>query len=246
MSASGVNGGDGANGANGASEPATNRASGPLLVVLAAGASVRLGEPKALVVIGGRSVVAALVEVAAPVFEHTLVVVGAHAHAIRAHLDERFAVEPAARSAARHAARARIDVVVNDEHARGRTGSLACAVHAAPERDLVVAPVDVPRVERRTFEQLAAAWRAAGAPPRGWLAPCVTEHDGSRRFGHPIVIGRELARAVLAFAPDAPLQRVRALAEPLLAVDVASARILEDLDTPADLDELRRRAEAGD
>jgi molybdenum cofactor cytidylyltransferase len=213
-------------------------AHGPLLVVLAAGASVRLGEPKALVAIGGRSVVAALVEEAESVFERALVVVGAHADAIRAHLDAHFSTRPAAR--------ARIDVVVNAEHERGRTGSLGVAVRAAQGRDLVVAPVDVPRVEQRTFEQLAAAWREAGAPPRGWLAPWVPRHDGTRGFGHPIAIGRELARAVLGMEPDAPLHRLRAQAAPLLSVEVASARILEDLDTPADLGELRRRAAAGD
>lgn len=221
----------------------------PVVVVLAAGASLRLGEPKALVEIGGRSVAAALIAEASFAFERVVVVVGGHAEAIRAHVDAlgelQVAQQPHGLPHGREHGPTHIDVVVNADFARGRTGSLACAVRAAPDRDVVVAPVDVPRVERTTFLALAAAWRAAGAPANGWLAPYVAAPDGERRFGHPIVLGRTLARKVCELDPDAPLHALRARAAPLLALEVASTRILEDLDTPADLAELRRRADAG-
>jgi len=217
----------------------------PVVVVLAAGASLRLGEPKALVDIGGRSVAAALIAEASVVFERVVVVVGAHAQAIRAHVDALGELQVGERTHGHSHGRIHVEVVVNADFARGRTGSLACAVRAAPDCDVVVAPVDVPRVGRSTFLALAAAWRAAGAPANGWLAPYVVALDGVRRFGHPIVLGRELARRVCELDPEAPLHVLRARAAPLLAVEVASTHILEDLDTPADLAELRRRADAG-
>jgi CTP:molybdopterin cytidylyltransferase MocA len=90
------------------------------------------------------------------------------------------------------------------------------------------------------FAALAAAWRAAGAPERGWLAPCVRTAAGPR-YGHPIVLGRGLA-ATLAEAPaDAPLWSLRAAARPLFSAAVESLSVLDDLDGPDDLARLRAK-----
>ena len=193
----------------------------PLLVVLAAGGSTRLGETKALVDIAGRAPLERLVAAARTACDGALVVAG-DAH------DEIAARLPAG-----------CRLVHNADPRAGRTGSVQAAVRAAPGRDLCIAPVDVPLVPSSVFDSLAAAWSAAGAPPRGWLAP---RHAPSGRHGHPVLVGRRLLEELSAFGPDAPLSGLRALAAPLLQADTASARVLDDLDTPWELEELRRIA----
>lgn len=193
------------------------------LVLLCAGASVRLGEPKALVRLGarGESALAGLLAAGAALGDpHPLVICGAEHERLRAELPDgsECAHNPAWRA--------------------GRTGSVQLAVRLRPESDLCLAPIDVPRVPAKVFAGLARAWKEHGAPPRGWLAPCVV-HAGRSHFGHPLVLGRELLSVLKEFPPDRPLRELRASARPLLALEVASASILEDLDTPADLARMR-------
>ena len=91
-----------------------------------------------------------------------------------------------------------------------------------------------------TIEALRARWAALGAPANGWLAPRFDA--GPRpRHGHPVVLGRGLAARLADLAPDAPLSTLRAVAQPLEGVAVDDSAILDDLDTPADLEGLRAR-----
>lgn len=195
----------------------------PALVILAAGASERLGQPKALVEIGGKLALEWLVEAGAWLDDApALVIVGAHTAAIRARAPKS------------------CEILDNPAWKRGRTGGAALAARARAGRDLCLAPIDVPLVPSTVFRALEEAWRAACAPPRGWLAPRC-----AGRFGHPIVIGRELAREIEFLEEDSSLRALRALAEPLLAVAVESAATLDDLDTPEDLARLRARFPPG-
>ncbi|MEL6714174.1 MAG: NTP transferase domain-containing protein [Planctomycetota bacterium] len=209
------------------------------VVVLAAGASSRLGSPKALADLGGRSALERLTGAALTVSggEPVRVVVGAHAAEIPAAL-------PALEG---------VEWIVCDDWRLGRTASLRTAARTiGPGRDIVVAPVDVPLVAADTFGRLARAWTTAGAPASGWLAPFVetasleskSTPTGSRaRFGHPVVLGADLVRGLEALAEDAPLRALRERAAPLLSVPVRDAAILDDLDTPDDLEALQRRFE---
>jgi molybdenum cofactor cytidylyltransferase len=191
----------------------------PALVILAAGASRRLGEPKALADIGGMTVLDRLLDAGACLDGRPLVVAGAHWTAISA------------------AAGERADCAHNSGWESGRTGSVMLAARERAGRDLCIAPVDVPLVPRSVFEELADAWERAGRPPHGWLAPRC-----SGRFGHPVVIGRELLATWKDVPPDRPLRELRELAGPLLACETASSAVLDDLDTPSDLASLRARA----
>ena len=192
--------------------------SAPAIVILAGGASTRLGQCKALADLGGGAT--PLSELARAGAE--LVVGGAHSALIRAALPRG------------------IEFVDNEHWSSGRLSSVQCAVRARPGRDLCLAPVDVPLVPRDVFEALARAWMEAGAPARGWLAPCV-EIEGLRKHGHPLILGRNLLAELLEAAPDMPLKNFRARASPLLALAVDSKAILDDLDTPEDLARLRAR-----
>jgi molybdenum cofactor cytidylyltransferase len=190
----------------------------PRVVILAAGASARLGEPKALVDLGGRAALAHLIEACG---ESTpLVISGAHSSEIAAAFEEQ------------------AELLEHTGWSAGRTSSIASAVRHLPGYDILLAPVDSPLVPASVFEALRETWQAAGAPARGWLSP---RDLSSERHGHPILIGRELAAELLPLAADAPLRSLRALADPLLEVGVDSPEILDNLDTPLDLAQMRAR-----
>lgn len=190
----------------------------PAIVILAGGASARLGACKALADLGGGATpLGELLRAGAE-----MVVGGAHAQEIRA------ALPPG------------VEFVHNERWADGRLSSVQCAVRARPGRDLCLAPVDVPLVPADVFVALARAWEAAGAPERGWLAPWVSA-AGRRAHGHPVVLGRKLLSELLAEPQERPLKDFRSRAEPLLEVEVRANEILDDLDTPADLARMRTR-----
>ncbi len=202
---------------------------GPRVVILAAGASRRLGEPKALVDLPGGRPVTRLVRAAREACgEDPLVITGAHHAEITAALAADLGdAAPAS--------------LFNPGWQAGRTGGLLLASRHAPGRDLCVLPVDHPRVDAALLTAIFDEWAAAGAPPRGWLAPGHASRKGdSPRPGHPIVIGRELAAGLESFGPDRPLRDLRATAEPLWLLPTDEVCVLENLDRPADLEEIRR------
>lgn len=204
----------------------------PALVVLAAGASARLGSCKALVDLGGRTPLERLLEAGACMS-------GARSHA----RGERGV--PALVVTGRHhaeiaaAAPAGCEPVPNPDWQLGRTGTVQLAHRLRPGLALCLAPVDVPLVPAEVFQLLRAAWERAGSPPGGWLAPRAGRH------GHPVVVGPALLARGLALAPDRPLRELRALAAPLLDVPVPGKEVLEDLDTVEDLARIRARMGPG-
>lgn len=193
----------------------------PALILLAAGASRRLGEPKALARIGGRTVLERLLAAGAGLdAAPPILVTGAH------HAELAAAAPPG------------LELLHNPRWSAGRTGGLALAMALRPGRDLCIAPADTPLVAAATFAALAAAWEAAGAPANGWLSP---RHAG--RHGHPVLIGAGLAAGLPSLPPDEPLRTLRDRAAPLFDLEVPDPAVLDDLDTPTDLERLRARVE---
>jgi CTP:molybdopterin cytidylyltransferase MocA len=194
-------------------------------VVLAAGASRRMGAPKAAVRLGDETLLARVVDaLAAAACAPIVVVVGVHEAAVRAALP----------------ARSTAHVVVNDAPERGQLSSLQTALrhlgHIAPSTPgAVVALVDHPMIARQTVAQLVRAAEAGSHPI------VVPTHEGRR--GHPIVLLRTVWDEVLATpAGESARAVVGRDRGRVLEVAVADRGILIDVDTPEDLAALRRPA----
>lgn len=183
-------------------------------IVLAAGASSRMGRPKALLPIGGRPAVDV---VAATLRDggcaEVVVVLGSHAAEVRA----------AARLEG-------VRVVDHPGWAAGRTSSVQAGLRALrPDGGaFVLALVDMPYVAAAT---VAALLREHAAAPSEVEAVLPT-HGGRR--GHPILLRRSLFGRVRALGPDEPLSRVVRAAN-VREVAVEDAAVLVDLDVPGDL-----------
>jgi len=198
----------------------------PALVVLAAGASSRLGRCKALVRLGGATVLERLLAAGACLdAQPPLVVTGADHEAIE------------------RAAPAGCRVVHNPRWGEGRSTGLLLAHLMLPERSLCVAPVDVPLVPPELFAALARKWEGLGAPSWGWLAPRLERpgHPGHGRHGHPVVLGPGLLSRLQSMAPSASLRELRPRAQPLASLACGEVAILDDLDSPRDLELLALR-----
>lgn len=177
-------------------------------VVLAAGASSRMGRPKALLPFDGRTAV--------EILSGTLRACG---------LDVVAVVEPGSEPEA-EVARIGVPSVRNPIARLGRTGSVQFGWREArPGTGILVAPVDCPLVKEETCRALLA--RA------GTHAIVRPVHAG--RGGHPLLLAPELRGEVLALAPNASLRTVLHL-DPRrrLDVEVDDPEILTNLDTPQD------------
>lgn len=199
----------------------------PVMVILAAGASVRLGQPKALVELHGSTPLEHLQRAwrtAAGTPADSIVVTGADHAPIAA------------------AFGSQMELLYNPRWSAGRTGGLALAAERWPGRDLLVAPVDCPLVPAEVFSTLLLKWKELSAPDWGFLTPWVQFEGRPKRFGHPIIVGNEMVAQLPGFDPATPLRDLRGEATPQAGVGLSNREILDNLDTPAALEELQGRA----
>ncbi|MBL6721308.1 MAG: NTP transferase domain-containing protein [Planctomycetes bacterium] len=193
--------------------------------MLAAGASRRLGQPKALVTVDdGRTILEVLLDALRVGLPGVAPVVVAGAHAAE--------LLPEATRLGAHA-------VEHTGWESGRVGSLRAGLEAlpsgAPEEGVLVWPVDRPGCTGLEVANLVAAWSEAGAPPGGWLSP----RGPGGRHGHPLLLGRDLAAAIRGLDPGADLRALRRAADPLWALPVSHAGTELNLDRPEDLAAVR-------
>jgi molybdenum cofactor cytidylyltransferase len=149
-------------------------------VILAAGESRRMGEPKALVSFRGLTFVEHLLTATRlPRIGVTRIVLGAHSEEIRAKLQ----VDPAT-------------IVVNPVWTRGQLSSIHAAIHnlaSAATEGILICPVDHPLVSMRLVAELVREFDSSGK------AIVLPTYRGKR--GHPVIFRASLYNELLAAAP---------------------------------------------
>lgn len=187
-------------------------------VVLAAGASSRMGKAKAALLIGRTSqtvaarVVQTLLEGGVP---QIVVVAGAHVEAVKGAMPS-------------HEKRAR--VVEHPGWQQGQLSSLLAGLAAVDDPQLegvMVTLVDVPLVTPATVARVIAEWRRT-------RAPIVRPVEGARH-GHPVIFDRAVFADLRAADLNVGAKAVFAAHQArVLNVEVKDSGAFEDIDTPED------------
>jgi molybdenum cofactor cytidylyltransferase len=184
-------------------------------IVLAAGRSRRMGEPKAFLRVGQSSFLEHAVRVLSEGgCEPVIVVTGP--------LDDE-----TARQIAEDAAMLDAGIAVNPHADSEQADSLRIALYALPPqaRAVVVAPVDVPDVSGALVRAVIEAWRSTGAPI------AVPARDG--KHGHPVLFDRRVFGELMGVdLPEGARSVVHAHAHDLAAVPVDA--LAADVDTVED------------
>jgi molybdenum cofactor cytidylyltransferase len=188
-------------------------------IILAAGASSRMGTPKALLDYRGETFLDRLIRVMSSVTNPVIVVLGYHAAAIRASIH-------------RHAT-----FVVNPEPERGQLSSLQTGLAALPSSKLpanaegfAFIPTDCPAVREDTVARLAAAF-AQRDPETLFLIPRYAFPGTPGKRGHPVFAAPSIAEELLALPADGKASDVVHRHVPRTQyVDVDDPGILTDID----------------
>jgi molybdenum cofactor cytidylyltransferase len=187
-------------------------------IVLAAGASSRMGQPKAALPLGahgGTVVSCGVSSLLAAGVPRVVVVAGAHVDAVRRGLG------------LRHPS---VAIVEHHGWQGGQLSSFLCGLDTIDQPTLeavLVTLVDVPLVAPDTTRRLMRAWRESGAaivrPARG------------DTHGHPVLFDRRVFAALRAADPGLGAKPVvHAFAHDLVNVPVTDEGAFLDLDTPED------------
>jgi molybdenum cofactor cytidylyltransferase len=186
-------------------------------IVLAAGRSSRMGEPKALLVYAGATFLQRAVRALRDGgCGRVIVVMGAP-------------TDPAAASIAAQARKLDADVAVNDAAHSEQVDSLRAGLLAvAADADaVVVLPVDVPAVDARAVRAVVDAFAARGAP--------VVRASFDGRNGHPVLFSRALFAELLGGdLPEGARTVIHRHAAASEGVAVPDAGVVADVDTPDD------------
>ena len=181
-------------------------------VILAAGASSRMGSPKALLDYRGETFLNRLVRVLGKECNPVIAVLGYHANAIRAQT----------------AGNARF--VVNPDPERGQLSSLQTGLAAVPDNveGFLFTPVDSPAVRETTLQQLVVKFQNK-KPQTQFVIP---RYEGQR--GHPVFAAPSLLAEFLALPLTAQAKDIVHASVPRTEyVDVDDPGILADIDDRA-------------
>jgi molybdenum cofactor cytidylyltransferase len=190
-------------------------------IVLAAGASTRMGRPKALLPLGNELFLLRILKTLRDAeVDDLLVVVGHESAAIESSLAPlTFAVR----------------VVENPEYARGQLSSLQAGLRAADRpgvRGVLVTLVDLPLISTGTVRAVLDAYR------RHPTAAIVRPVDGDRH-GHPVVFDRQLFAELRAGDPAVGVKPiVQAHREAIVDVPITDEGAFVDIDTPDEYERL--------
>lgn len=190
-------------------------------VVLAAGASSRMGRPKALLPtdVAGETFLTRIIRTLREAeVADVVVVMGKDADAIRQAVQGDLAPR----------------FIENPEPEAGQLSSLLVALRAVDHpgvRGMLVALVDVPLVSAETVRAVLAAYRHSGAP--------VVRPVSGGRHGHPVIFDRAVFAELRRADPHIGAKAVvRAHQAAVVDVAVEDAGAFADVDTQADYDRI--------
>jgi molybdenum cofactor cytidylyltransferase len=183
-------------------------------IVLAAGLSTRMGQSKPLLPFGQRTVIEHILSTLQECPLDAILIVTGHE---REALERRLAGWP-------------IRTIFNPQFATGEMlSSIQIGLRSTPDQTAAALIVlgDQPALERSVVEQVVAAYR------RGAGSIVIPSHQ--LRRGHPLLIDRRHWAEILALRDGQTLRDFfREAAGAILHVEVATAGVLRDMDTPVD------------
>ena len=184
-------------------------------IVLAAGRSSRMGEPKALLRVDGETFLERAIDI--------LVEGGCN------HVSAVLGPGEGAREAGEIARRKGAAPVENPRPDAEQIDSLRVGLASLPEsaEAAIVLPVDHPLAEARTVREIIRGFRASGQP--------IVRPVYNDRLGHPVLFGRGLWAELSAPDLDEGARDViHAHAEEILDVAIGDRGVSVDIDTPED------------
>lgn len=188
-------------------------------VILAAGASSRMGRDKALLPWRGMTFLESAIQALTDT-ELIVVVAGANAESLTPLVNATGAY-----------------LVRNPHPEQGQFSSLRIGLREVLQRgrdSAVLTLVDRPAPDRKTVALLKQAF--LDSPRNIWAV--VPQFDG--RHGHPVVVGREMIEAFLSAAADSTARDVEhAHQEHIRYLDVADPLVVWNVDTPEDYERIR-------
>lgn len=198
-------------------------------VVLAAGASSRMGQDKALLPWQDTTFLGAQIQALSLHCDMVLVVAGTNADAVKSEVFSRGAF-----------------LVVNHHPETGQFSSLRCGLHEVLNRGrdaAFIALVDRPPASAETLHKLAERFRELGwEPERKWavVPSAVDPAVMAERHGHPILINREMIEALL-LAPDASNARevTHHFSSRIEYLRVKDPAVIANINTPDEYEHLR-------
>lgn len=180
-------------------------------LILAGGASRRMGAPKALLKFEGETFLDRMIRLFGEVASPVIVVLGHQSADIRA------GIERASEAT----------FAVNPDPERGMLSSLQCGLSAlrAEPKAVMFTPVDHPNLQTATLATLAARFEAEQAPVT------VPTYHGSH--GHPVCIARALVEELLALPPTAMASDViHKYVDRTVYIEVPDPAVTSDVDDP--------------
>ncbi len=181
-------------------------------LILAAGASSRMGSPKALLMYHGETFLDRLIGACGNACDEVVVVLGRHADEIRA------------------GTRLHAKYVINPDPDRGQLSSLQCGLAEIRGAAMFV-PVDLPAAAPATILKLVTAFQSGGS------LIAVPTFEG--KHGHPVCIARMVVEELLAMPSSGQARdAIRRHRAQTLFVAVDDPGVLRDIDTRPEYEDL--------